>query len=187
MRWILLLAGALLARPFAFPELAAQEAPSVAAGEWVRVHLTRRVATQLADSVANPVVGELVAWEGDTLLVQEPRSAGAVKLPPDAVQRFEVYHSGRSGARTGAIIGVVAGGALGFLVGKAIEDENEDYVLPPPLSGALAGAPVGLLGGIFIGRKVKPAARWEQVPLRRRVGVAPGSAGGVNLSLSFSF
>ena len=72
MRWILLLAGALLARPFAFPELAAQEAPSVAAGEWVRVHLTRRVAAQLADSVANPVVGELVAWEGDTLLVQEP-------------------------------------------------------------------------------------------------------------------
>ena len=187
MRWILLLAGALFARSFAVSELAAQETPSVEAGEWVRVHLTRRVAAQLADTVDNPVVGEFVGLQGDTLLVQQPRSTGAVRLPSGAVQRFEVYHTGRSGARTGAIIGLVAGGALGFVVGQAIEDENEDYVLPPPLSGALAGAPIGLLGGIFIGRKVKPAARWEPVSLRRRVGLVPRRGGGVNLSLSFSF
>ncbi len=187
MRWILLLAGALLARPCVLAELAAQEVPPVAAGEWVRVHLTRHVAAQLADSVTNPLVGELVAWQGDTLVVQESRSPSPVRLPQGAVQRFEVYHSGRTGARTGAIIGFIAGGAVGFLVGTALEDENEDYVMPPPLSGALAGAPLGLLSGIFIGRAVKPAGRWERVPLPRRVGVTPRARGGLNLSLSFAF
>lgn len=131
------------------------------------------------------IVGRLVAWEGEALVVR-PRDTGEDRaIPEEAVERLEVR------ARTGhsAGLGALVGGAVGVGVGLgwslSVEDpgafsQGQLVLLSTTMAGG-GGAGLGAMVGYLV-----PSHRWEEASgpgLRVRTSPAPGGGAAVSFGV----
>ena len=84
----------------------------------------QRVRVTAPSITADPVVGDLVANDGDAITIMES-GANEIVVPVEAVARLEVRRR-RGRKLLGAVIGLGAGAVIGGLIGRATE-EDEDY------------------------------------------------------------
>lgn len=139
------------------------------------------------------VLGLLVGFEGDTMLVSHQPGGPGRAVPLDKVETFEVSTGRKSSAGKGALIGLAGGAAAGVGAALIVCDDDEcvgsGYGSYKGLvagvfgvGGALFGAGVGaLVGGRFHGD------RWERIPLEElRMGMEPiGHGGRLRMTLHF--
>ena len=130
------------------------------------------------------VVGTLVTWDADTLVV-EPQSGTWLSIPHTSLMQLEVSLGKKSwGPRmaAGFLAGTLALGVYTLTGERCYEDE--DAASPVLVCALLGGLPGALVGGLI----ARADEKWQPVPLDRiRVGVIPQRHGGAMLSVSFGF
>jgi len=156
------------------PTGAAQLAP----GDRIRVE---------ARGIKGEIVGSLLALDSDQLrLIAQKDSDSLVVQRPDivALARSAGRHSRGHGAAIGALIGFAVGGVLGLAGG---DDPSSNFFAMTAGEKALAGGVAGGLVGALVGALVKPAEKWEKLPLEPTVIGLHGSdpAPGVAFTLRF--
>lgn len=178
MRYVGLVTVALLVATSS--PLAAQEAP-VAPGTRVRV--------QAPPQWSGWVVGTVVAWESESLVL-EPEDVGTpLTLARNQITRFDVYGGSKSKALLGAGIGfgVGVGWTVLLLSSESICNSEEtcdagDWAKGIAIFGG-GGAAIGALVGLLF-----RTDRWEAVPMEGiRVSFTPVYDGQPGLALSVSF
>jgi hypothetical protein len=149
-----------------------------------------RVRVTAPSFAAEPIVGDLIAVDGDAITV---RRSGADKIvvPTQTVTRFEIRR--RAGRKLmGLGIGLLGGAAIGALIGQATKESCspdelfcglEDLQIPAyGVVGGLIGAGVGVL--------VAPGEKWETVDHGNvRVSMTPiiGRHGTVGMLMTLRF
>lgn len=135
--------------------------------------------------------GTLVEWVGDTLYLAPNGSAEGVTataIPLATLSRLEVSTGFRSNAGKGALIGggigLLVGGGMSIIAGSTVDTEvtSSDYVAFTGLV-TLGGAGLGALIG-----SLSKSERWKEYPVDGlRLGIAPGSDGGFQLTAVLRF
>jgi hypothetical protein len=137
------------------PRGLADEDRSVAAPRFVRIS-----APAFAGS---PILGDLVAIDDETIVVQDS-SGQDVAVPAEQVTQMEVRRqAGRrgKGALTGALTGLVAGAVVGVAAGE--DCSGKDLICFDRGGTALVLGAAGALVGAGIGALVAPGEKWEVV------------------------
>ena len=158
-------------------DLVAQETSPVVPGDRVRVTVLK-----------NKIVGTVVTFEADTLVMNVKNRAEPTAVPLASVKRLEVGRGKESNVRRNALIGLVVGAVSGA-IGTCLGEEGGDVSTAPNnciLLSVLIGGGLGAGVGAALGAvKVE---QWEEVPLERiRVGVSPHGDGGLTFTASFTF
>ena len=153
-------------------------------------------------------VGTVLAYRGDTLLLQRPTWSGAettsVRLAD--VRRLEVSVGKRRRMFNGALLGLSAGGAAGALLGAVSYSDKpsrcyrEGAEVPcfvnldfgrgfSAMAGGVVGGAAGLVTGLLVG--ARRVDRWEEVELARRTSglriIPPTGRSGIGLAVAGAF
>jgi hypothetical protein len=167
---------------------AAQQAPSPAPGDRIRVS-----APQV---FARPLTGIYLGSGSGRVVVQEDvQRQDTVEIPLELVRRVEIsrgYPSStmervRRGALQGLGGGLLVGGSIGLIRGYGAQYRNPDAGVNVPAVTARTAARLGVVGtvlGSAFGLRARE--RWERLPISR-LAVAPDEAGGVSLHGSARF
>jgi hypothetical protein len=148
-----------------------------------------------ARSLGGRLIGTLVAWESDTLVVKVDGDAEGLHtiVPADSVTRLDVRGERRM-TLEGAALGLLGGTLLALVADPSWLDENGDcttlpclaYEVSPNLDTRVAVLSVaGTLLGTIIGSETKRAT-WATVPLQG-LRVGPTQDGGLALGVRISF
>lgn len=141
------------------------------------------------------IMGTLVVWGPDTLVVREDGQAEGLRLviPADSVSQIEVRRERRM-TLEGAGVGLLVGTLLAVTASPDCVDEYGDstplaclsYKVSPHLDTRIAVlGGVGALVGLIVGSETRTHT-WSRVPLERLdVGPAPG--GGLSFGVRISF
>jgi hypothetical protein len=155
----------------------------------------QRVRVTAPGFTADPVVGDLVAIDDDTITVVKS-GTNKILVPIHAVTRFEVRR--RPGRKLmGLGIGLLGGAAIGALLGEASDDCTSGA---DPLSEGfcegledLATPAYAVLGGLIgagVGFLVAPGEQWEAVNHENvRISIRPhiGRHGTVAMFMTLRF
>lgn len=138
----------------------------------------------LADVVApEPVVGILVALDGDTMALRLDGRDEVARVPRESLGKLEVSRGRRSRGR-GARMGALVGFAIGAIAVLATPCDADCWDMRGAGVAVLGAAGAGL--GATIGLAIPPGERWESVPITS-LGVLPGRHGQVRMSVSLAF
>lgn len=148
-----------------------------------------------APSFGGRLMGRLLTWESDTLVVNVDGDATGLGLivPVDSVTRLDVRRERRK-TLEGMGLGLLAGTLTALAADPDWVDENGDcttlsciaYKVSPHLDTRLAVfGGVGVLLGAIVGSSEKTAT-WKPVRLER-VNVGPAPGGGVAFGVTISF
>lgn len=159
--------------------LSAQRVERPRAGERVRI-----------SGGAHPGEFTLTGWQADTLLVLDTLEEETLRVPLASVDRLSVRRprTPAEEALRGGIAGLFFFGGSGALMGLTAGDDGPDCTLcltageKALLYGGAAGS-VGLLLGGIVGA-LNPGERWQRVPTRTHVTVAPQP--GARIGVAFS-
>ena len=159
--------------------IASQELPPLKPGDRIRV-----AAPTLSPG---PLVGTVVAFEADSLMVQ--RGTDTWRLSLASLTRLEMSQGRRSHAGLGAGIGLLVGAGVRAVIGSGCH-----AVVVPVSSGVgciAVGAAViggaGALVGAVTGALVR-TERWAEVPLDRlRVSFTSDRGGALTIRASLRF
>ena len=116
-------------------------------------------------AAGSPVIGHLVQWTPDTIVLETAAGQRRFGLAADARVERSVGKRSQAGrgARIGALVGLVAGMALGFASGD--DDPNGWFAMTAGekalAGGVLLGGTGGLLG-LIVGATHR-VDRWEEV------------------------
>jgi len=122
---------------------------------------------------AKPVVGTLERWEGDTLRLAAPASAGAA-LPLTTLHRLQVSRGTRRQTRMGGAIGGLLGLAAGLVIASGIDCPQGffEFCFEPALT-VIGATTVGLGLGTVAGASIRTDQWWEfPLPAGRTHGPA---------------
>ena len=114
---------------------------------------------------ANPLVGDLVAYDADSLRMRAVGDGKVVALPWISIGSIERSHRA-SRTVAGLAIGFVAGSVTGIVAGVSTACRNcdGDWRGFGAVVGGAAGAVLGTLAGAVVGTNI-PHEVWERVPL----------------------
>lgn len=165
------------------PPCLAQSAPEPETGARVRV---------LAPSLsAKPVVGTVVGWDKETLLLQLPDQELATNVPREGITRLEVSQ-GRGNRGKTAAIGAIVGASLGLVLLAVTPEDSCDSVNPWSCIGIskdeIAPAVVGLGVGVgaLLGLASGHGEKWTVVPTVQ-LALSAGRRRHAEIALSVSF
>jgi hypothetical protein len=143
------------------------------------------------------VVGTVIAFTSDSMVVRPDGASGTHRLALASVSRYELDRGPQENkvgvmAGIGVIAGVVVGGVTGFITdgpstsGCGVEDSGNCDA-----GGALIGAGIGLAVGAGIGAligKMMTPDRWVEMDLGyAQLGAGPRGLGRFGLEASFPF
>ena len=164
--------------------LAGQNHSGIAPGDRVRV--TRH-------GTGSPLVGTVLALEGDSLRLKLGGQAAVISIPESAITTVEVrrWHDSYagSGAATGSLVGAVFGATFGSRIptrcsGFLPDLCSDTHRFALAVVGGVVGVSVGAVVGAVIGSAVHKNT-WERVSLNH-ARVSLGSRGaGLALSVRF--
>ena len=196
LRYVVSTAFLLSASPVAAQRPAADTLPAAGARVRVSAPPSRRV------------VGTVLAYRGDTLLLQRATWNGAetTSVRLGEVRRLEVSVGKRRRMFNGALLGLSAGGAAGALLGAASYSNapsrcyRDGTEVPCVISldfgrsfsamaGGVVGAAAGLVTGLLVG--ARRVDRWEALELARRSSrlhvIPPVDRSGIGLAVAAAF
>lgn len=147
-----------------------------------------------APSLGGRLMGTLVSWESDTLVVKVDGDAEGLQtiVPAKSVTRLDV-HGERRMTPEGAALGLLGGIVLALVADPNWVDENGDCALPclayemsPNLGTRVAVlSAAGVVLGAIMGSATKTST-WATVPLQG-LQVGPAPDGGLALGVRISF
>jgi hypothetical protein len=159
--------------------IASQQAPRLKPGD--------RIRAQAPSASPGPLVGTVVAFQADSLMVQGDTKSWRLSLA--SITRLDISQGRRSRAGLGAGIGLLVGAGVGALIGSGC-----DAIVVPVSSEAgcvVVGAAVfggaGALVGAVTGALMR-TERWAEVPLDRlRVSFTSDRGRALTLGASLTF
>jgi len=171
--------GALLGAFLALGPVSLAGAQALTPGSRVRVK---------SSQVVVPVIGSYQGMRRDTVVVIEDGVGGQVwTFASGAVDRIEISAGMKGGNRRPTARWALIGGGIGLVAGAltaaALEGNSSDQY-NVPLSALVGAAVGGGIGAAYGYRRLEE--HWTQVPLPRRVGLAP-AAHGLRLALNVGF
>ena len=158
--------------------IASQQAPRLKPGDRIRAHAP--------SASPGPLVGTVVAFQADSLMVQGDTKSWRLSLA--SLTRLDISQGRRSHAGLGAGIGLLVGAGVGAVIGSGC-----DLTVVPVSSEAgciavgvaLVGGAGALLGAV-IGSHTR-TERWAEVPLDHlRISFMPRRSGRVQFTASIS-
>jgi len=199
MKYISAILVVVLLVQIGYAPCAAQEIPSVAEGDRVRIKTS-------SSSVSNLLVGNIVSLSPNMLVLKSNKQDIPLMIPLTSVTRLEVSGGKKwntlRGAGYGLLVGASLGGIIGFAAGEDCPAPRSrsrepygfyggiDLCFPRGGMAVAEGITFGVVGGVFgafIG-SLTLTDRWEEVPLDRlRLSLTPQRQGGHALSASFTF
>lgn len=157
------------------------EAQSMAVGTRVRIR---------GSDLVVPVIGNVQSLSNDTLLVLESgQGAQLWRFATGDVHSLEqslgIGHNDPEHMRNWGLIGAGVGAAASLLVDVALNRNADPGFKYNYFKGGLLGLAGGGIVGVAYGSR-KPVERWRDVPVPKRISIAP-TRSGATLGLGFTF
>ncbi len=160
---------------------------TVAAQEPLPLHSGDRIRATVPGVSPGPLVGTVVAFQTDSLIVQGGTSTWHLSLA--SLTHLDVSQGQRSHALLGAGIGLLVGAGAGVLIASDCDTVEGPFATQGQCTavGAAVFGGAGALVGALTGALAR-TERWAQVPLDRlRMSLTPNPGGALQLRASLSF
>ncbi len=160
---------------------------TVAAQQPLPLHPGDRIRAMVPSLSSGPLVGTVVAFQTDSLIVQGGTSTWHLSLA--SLTHLDVSQGRRSHALLGAGIGLLVGAAVGVLIASDCDTVEGPFATQGQCTavGAAVFGGAGALVGALTGALAR-TEQWAQVPLARlRMSLTPNPGGALQLRASLSF
>ena len=160
---------------------------TVAAQEPLPLHSGDRIRATVPGVSPGPLVGTVVAFQTDSLIVQGGTSTWHLSLA--SLTHLDVSQGQRSHALLGAGIGLLVGAGAGVLIASDCDTVEGPFATQGQCTavGAAVFGGAGALVGALTGALAR-TERWAQVPLDRlRMSLTPNPGAALQLRASLSF